>query len=250
MLTSQKIALFLGCVLSAATIGASGPHGAPHWGYSGRQGPEKWGSLDPSYSACSAGKTQSPVDIPDVSATNSKPIAFAYGPGGNELVNNGHTLQVNYPAGNTMTVDGQTYTLKQFHVHVPSENKVQGKSFPMEAHFVHADAKGRLAVVAVFFDEGAASAELTKAWGMQAPKSGEKRALHDLVSADALLPANRIYYRFSGSLTTPPCTEGVTWLVLQTPVTASKEQFALVHEAMHHANNRPVQPLNGRVIVK
>jgi len=225
-------------------VGAEGTH----WEYSGTEGPDQWGTLDPAYKACSSGRNQSPVDLSGFVSANLNPIAFAYSVGGNEIINNGHTLQVNYPAGNTITVDGHSFELKQFHVHVPSENHVQGKSFPMEAHFVHADAAGHLAVVAVFFEEGPANTELAKAWSQMPSKAGEKQALRTAVSADALLPSTRAYYRYSGSLTTPPCSEGVTWLVLRTPISASKAQIDQVFRTLHHANNRPIQPLNGRTI--
>jgi len=242
----SKVVLACGLVWAATRLWAAGPH----WGYSGAEGPEKWGTLDPANSACSAGKNQSPIDLSTFTEGNLKPISFSYDAVGREIVNNGHTLQVNYPVGSTIAVDGHPFALKQFHVHAPCENHVQGKSFPLEAHFVHADAAGQLAVVAVFFNEGAANPELDKAWGPVPPKAGEKRALATPVSAEALMPADRAYYRYRGSLTTPPCSEGVMWLVLKTPVTASKEQIEQVRHALHHANNRPIQPLNGRVVEK
>ena len=219
-----------------------------HWGYSGSQGPGHWGELDPAFSACSAGKSQSPINVTGAVPAHLPAMTFSYGVGGNEIVNNGHTIQVNFPPGNTLTVNGHIFELKQFHVHVPSENQIQGKSYPMEAHFVHADAQGRLAVVALFFEPGTSNVELAKAWSEMPPKAGEKRILPVPVSAQLLLPSNHDYYRYSGSLTTPPCSEGVIWLVLKAPVRAAKEQMDQVLKTLHHPNSRPIQPLNARTI--
>ena len=177
-------------------------------------------------------------------------IQINYHAGGNEAVNNGHTIQVNYAAGSTINVDGQSFELKQFHFHSPSENTIEGHSFPMEAHFVHADKDGNLAVIAVMFEEGEANAELAKAWDNMPGNAGEKNTLTSAIDANALLPKSRDYYRFNGSLTTPPCSEGVRWLVMKTFDSTSKEQIEKFTHTMHHANNRPVQPANARLIMQ
>jgi carbonic anhydrase len=159
-------------------------------------------------------------------------------------------VQVTYAAGSTLTVDSHPYQLKQFHFHAPSENLLDGKHFPLEAHFVHADADGNLAVVAVFFENGAANAALDRL-GKDLPlRAGDKHDLAVKIAAAELMPKARDYYRFSGSLTTPPCSEGVNWLVLKHPVTASEKQIEQLHAAMGHDNARPVQPLNARIIVQ
>ena len=221
-----------------------------HWGYSGHEGPEHWGELDPEYSLCSEGKNQSPVNLTGMIESDLPPITINYKSGGNEILNNGHTIQVNHNPGSTITVDGNEFELKQFHFHAPSENTIEGHSYPMEAHFVHADKQGNLAVIAVMFKAGEKNAELEKAWAHMPENAGEKRALPKSVDAKILLPHDRDYYRFNGSLTTPPCSEGVWWLVMKYFHTASKKQIDKFVHTMHHPNNRPVQPANARAILK
>jgi carbonic anhydrase len=221
-----------------------------HWSYSGHEGPEHWGEMDPKYSICSTGKNQSPVNLTGMVESTLSPIAVNYQAGGTEVLNNGHAIQVNYKPGSTITVNGHAFELKQFHFHSPSENTIEGVSYPMEAHFVHADKDGNLAVIAVMYKEGEKNAELEKAWAHMPEHSGESHALAESVDANILLPQDRAYYRFNGSLTTPPCSEGVLWLVMKSSHTASKEQIEKFTHAMHHPNNRPVQPVNARAILK
>jgi len=221
-----------------------------HWGYSGNEGPEHWGKLDPEYSSCSEGKNQSPVNLTGMIESDLSPITINYQSGGNEILNNGHTIQVNYKPGSTITVDGHIFELKQFHFHSPSENTIGGHSYPMEAHFVHADKEGNLAVIAVMFKTGEKNAELEKAWEHMPENAGGKRALSKSIDANSLLPHDRDYYRFNGSLTTPPCSEGVWWLLMKYFDTASTEQIDKFTHTMVHPNNRPVQPLNARAILK
>ncbi len=222
----------------------------PHWGYSGHEGPEYWGELSADYALCASGRNQSPVDISATVETELSPLAFAYQAAGNNVVNNGHTIKVDFAAGSTLTVDGHSYELKQFHFHAPSENLIGSHGYPLEAHLVHADAEGNLAVVGVMFEAGGENAELAKAWAVMPHEHDKSAAPAQPLSAEALLPANRDYYRFNGSLTTPPCSEGVLWLVMKEPVTASAEQIAAFEAVMHHANNRPVQPLNARAVMQ
>ncbi len=194
-----------------------------HWGYSGDKGPESWAKLSPDNYACS-GKNQSPVNLSGFIETDLPPIQFNYKQGGHEILNNGHTVQVNYEKGSNITVDGQIFDLLQFHFHSPSENHINGRSFPLEAHFVHANKNGNLVVVSVMFEKGSANQGLEKVWPMMPKHAGEKHVLSETVGADAILPKNRDYYQFNGSLTTPPCSEGVRWLVMKNAVTASKQQ--------------------------
>lgn len=226
---------------------------AAHWTYEGAEGPEHWGELADAYKACAIGKNQSPVNLDSKTEVEAElsPLTLAYQAGGNEVLNNGHTIQVKYEPGSTLTLDGHAYELKQFHFHSPSENQFDGKNYPMEVHLVHADKDGNLAVVAVMFEEGAeANAGLKQFWP-QMPKEAEKTvALTDKVDVSALLPADHDYYRFNGSLTTPPCTEGVTWLVMKQPVVATADQVKIFADIMGHPNNRPVQPLDARVVMK
>ncbi len=222
----------------------------PHWAYDGSNGPDHWSDLDAQYATCHTGKNQSPINLTHFTDAELPPIQFNYQAGGDEIVNNGHTIQVNYAAGSTITLSGQTFELKQFHAHAPSENQINGKSFPMEAHFVHADDHGNLAVIAVMFEEGAVNAELEKAWKAMPEEEGKSVKLGENLLGTAVMPESTAYYRFSGSLTTPPCSEGVIWLVMKQPVSASKEQIEKFAHTLHHHNNRPVQPTNARLILE
>jgi carbonic anhydrase len=233
-------------LMLTATTPAAQQH---HWGYSGEGAPENWGKLDPSFATCATGKNQSPIDIDTTTKGNLKPVRIHYQSGTTEILNNGHTVQVNYRPGSSLEVDGLTFALQQFHFHAPSENTFSGKHFPLEGHLVHADKNGNLAVVGVMFTEGAPNAVLASLLKLMPGKEGEKHALTDLRSALQMLPADHHYYRFTGSLTTPPCTEGVRWLVLQKPSAASKAQIDAIAKAAGAPNNRPVQPLNARQVI-
>lgn len=234
---------------SATLIGTTTAHAEdkPHWGYSGAEGPEHWAGLAPEFSACS-GRNQSPIDLSNFIEAELSAIEFDYRTGGIEILNNGHTVQVNYSPGSSITVEGHTFNLKQFHFHSPSENHVNGESFPMEGHLVHADDAGNLAVVAVMFTEGEANETLAEAWA-EMPEAGEKRKLPTL-SVEGILPADRDYYRFNGSLTTPPCSEGVWWLVMKNAVSASENQIRRFSGVMGFPNNRPVQATNARPVLQ
>ena len=225
------------------------PVHAQHWGYAGEAGPDQWSKLDPKFVMCAMGKNQSPIDLSGFVEADLAPLAFDYKAGATEIVNNGHTVQVNFAPGSSLKVAGRTFELKQFHFHAPSENRVSGKQYPLEAHLVHADKDGNLAVVAVMFGNGPANALLDKLWPAM-PAKDAKAALTAGTSAMALLPANRDYYRFNGSLTTPPCSEGVWWLVLKHPATVSKAQVDAFSKAIGFANNRPLQPVNARAVLR
>ena len=223
-----------------------------HWGYSGHGGPEHWGELSSDYQMCMLGKNQSPIDIRTKKAykTHLKPIKIHYATGTKDVVDNGHTEQVDIAPGSYIVVDGIKFELKQFHFHTPSENRINGKSFPLEAHFVHADEHGNLAVLALMFKYGKANKILEKIWNTMPEKEGKKALTMSAKDVKHLLPQKKDYYRYNGSLTTPPCSEGVRWLVLKHPVTVSKAQVEKFAKIMGHHNNRPVQPLNARVILK
>ena len=220
-----------------------------HWGYTGHNTPEKWGQLSEKYRECGVGLNQSPINITHSLHAHLPPLSPVYGSASLNIVDNGHTVQVNMAPGSTLKVDGKTFELKQFHFHSPSENHIDGKSFPLEAHFVHLDKDGNIAVVAVMFEEGKANKTLEQVWNKMPSKEGETNTLKLSKIAKILLPKDKHYYRFNGSLTTPPCTEGVRWFVLKTPVTVSKEQVEKFHHLMHHNNNRPIQPLDARVVI-
>lgn len=235
----------------AAVIGLAGAAAhAQHWGYSGESGPDNWSKLDPKFTMCALGKNQSPIDVKDTIEAELKPLSLDYKPGAASIVNNGHTVQINYAPGSTLKLDGHAYELKQFHFHAPSENRVGGKQFPLEGHLVHADKDGNLAVVAVMFQEGAANPLLTQLWSKLPAKAGDKADLPASLSVTQLLPGKREYYRFAGSLTTPPCSEGVSWAVMKSPVSVSKAQVEQFSKAVGFANNRPVQPVHARSILR
>lgn len=195
---------------------------------------------------------QSPINIDTTLTAHISPLATHYTDGPVTLINNGHTVQAGLKTttGDTVTIDGIAFTLQQLHFHAPSENTVHGKHHAMEAHLVHKDAKGDVAVVAVMFDVGAENAELNKLWATMPEKTGQDVRITAQMDLNALLPTDKTYWRFSGSLTTPPCIEGVTWIVLKHPITLSEAQLKKFTQTMHHDNNRPTQPLNGRVIVE
>ena len=223
--------------------------GDVHWTYSGHGGPEQWGELKPEFATCRTGKMQSPIDLAQANTAGQIPVNADYKPAPLTILNNGHTLQVNFPAGSTLTSAGHEFHLVQLHFHTPSEEAINGKRFPMVAHFVHKDANGALGVLGILFEEGAANAELAKIIAA-APKH-ESAAIPvagmTINPADLLPPVLNVY-RFQGSLTTPPCSEGVNWHVAQTTVTASADQLRAMNAIMGH-NARPLQALNGRLVV-
>lgn len=223
---------------------------AGHWTYEGEEGPEHWGELSPDFAVCAKGKAQTPIDIQhEIDAAKFEPIKFSYTTDASEILNNGHTVQANIAAGSSITVDGIEFQLKQFHFHTPSENLNHGKSFPMEMHLVHADKDGNLAVVSVMIQEGTENAALAKLWAQLPQHADEKTALNAKVNPSSLLPKSQHYFRFDGSLTTPPCSEGVRWLVLKEPISASKVQIEALAKVVHEHNARPVQMVGARVIV-
>ena len=230
---------------------------APHWAYEGEAGPDSWGKLSLEFSTCAVGRSQSPIDIGQTASASLPGIRAVFRPAQLKIahhehvadaINNGHTIQVNYSDGDTLTVGDATYELVQFHFHSPSEHTVAGKHFPMEMHFVHKSASGGLAVIGVLIEEGARNAAFDPVLSNLPKEKGvESHFEHVKVNVDDLLPKTRTSYRYDGSLTTPPCWEGVKWLVMTTPVQLSSEQIG-AFTALLKGNNRPVQPLNGRVV--
>ena len=238
--------LLAGAALAASPIAMA----QAHWTYEGEAGPENWGKLDPKFVMCGIGRNQSPIDLSRFVEAELAPLKVNYKAAASEIVNNGHTLQVNYTPGSTLMVDGREFELKQFHFHAPSENTMNGKHFPLEGHLVHADKDGNLAVVAVMFSEGAANPLLTKLWQNIPAKKGDQSVLPAGLNVKALLPTLRSHYAFNGSLTTPPCSEGVRWLVIRQPATASKAQVESFAKTIGEDNNRPVQPVNARAVLR
>jgi carbonic anhydrase len=217
------------------------------WGYSGATGPDHWYRVS---ATCGLGKTQSPIDILHAETKPLQAITFAYHSSPLKIINNEHTIQVNYAPGSSITVGDKTYELVQFHFHHLSETEINSQRSPMELHLVHQDKDGNLAVVAVLLNEGHSNPMLSTVWSQLPQQEGQEIAPeHVEINALNLLPANHRYYTFPGSLTTPPCSESVTWLVLATPTTLSKEQIAKF-AAIYPNNARPVQPLNNRVVLE
>ena len=239
----------LTATLLLAASGSLAAENTVNWGYEGQASPQHWGQLSPEFTLCSVGKNQSPVNIQGALKAQQSALALSFQPGQQEMINNGHTIQVNTQGENTLSLDGKTFTLRQFHFHAPSENTIDGEQFPMEVHFVYQDAEGALAVLGLMFRLGEANTQLEAAWQQMPAAKGQSAVLSQPVDIQNLLPKQQSFYRFSGSLTTPPCSEGVRWLVLKEAVTASAEQVQQFSNVMQHDNNRPVQPLNGRVII-
>jgi carbonic anhydrase len=239
----------MGAALSLGGLPALAAEEA-HWSYGAEHGPGHWGEMKEDFAACRLGHEQSPIDIDSGKAQRAAldPIKFEYQPSPLKIIDNGHTVQVNYAPGSFITANGKRYELLQFHFHKPSEEKINGKPHAMVAHLVHKGGDGKLAVVAVLLDAGDENALLKTLWA-NLPKEKEKETTPGGVTIDAgsLLPAKRGYYTFNGSLTTPPCSEGVTWFVLKAPVQESKAQIAQF-DKLYSANARPVQPLGSRVV--
>ena len=213
---------------------------AAQWGYTGDTGPQNWATLDEAYAAC-AGTQQSPVDLAADDEAQDVAIQLDYAAAEGTLVDTGHGVQVNVEGG-TMTIDGKAFALKQFHFHTPSEHTLRGRSYAAEAHLVHAADDGELAVLGIVYEEGEASDVLAPVWDDLAAL-GDTPSL--TVDAAGMLPSDRVTYTYTGSLTTPPCSEGVRWHVMEEPLTMSAEQLRAL-TAIHDGNNRPPQPLNER----
>lgn len=224
--------------------------GDVRWGYSGAIGPGSWGALDPSFGMCAAGRNQSPIDLTGMLETELERATFTYRPGTQEILHHGVSVRVLYAPGSSLTLANRSFELVQLQFHAPGENRIEGEEFPLEVQLLHQDAGGNLAVVAVLFREGVPNAMLEKLWKSLPDQEGVKQPLGTPLDASGLLPAKRDYYRFNGSLTTPPCSEGVLWLVMKDRLTASKEQIARLATALGMANNRPLQPLNARTVLK
>lgn len=235
-------------LLLAITL-VSGEEAKPHWTYEGEEGAEHWGDLDPSFALCGTGRAQSPIDVSNATTLDLANITFDYQPSAMNILNNGHTIQVNYDAGSFITYNESTYQLLQFHFHHPSEHTINGEHAAMEVHFVHADDKGNLAVVGVLLTEDDTDNTAYAPIFENLPATAsDPQAIGTLLASD-LLPATQTFYTYSGSLTTPPCSQGVRWLLLTEPVALSGAQIASF-ASIFELNARPVQPLNTRDLLQ
>ncbi|WP_230419216.1 carbonic anhydrase [Undibacterium griseum] len=231
----------------AAVAAALNPPNPAHWSYQGESGPQNWGKLSPANAKCDNGERQSPIDIRDGIRVDLDPIGFDYQASGFSVIDNGHTIRVNIAAGNYITVLGHRYELVQFHFHKPSEERVNGKSFEMVAHLVHQDTEGKLAVVAVLLERGKPHSLVQQVWNNLPLEKNEAQQALVAMDMNQLLPVKRDYYTYMGSLTAPPCTEGVLWLVMKEPVEISAEQLA-IFSRLYPMNARPIQKTSGRLI--
>jgi carbonic anhydrase len=246
------LTFFCGAMVCAQpTLAQQKPASSAHWAYDGPEGPEHWGDLDPSFAACKSGTHQSPIDIKDAKLSELAPIQFNYKLVPLKIINNGHTVRVNYEPGSSITVNGISLPLTQFHFHHPSETEIDGQKYDMELHLVHEDpAAGRAAVVAILIKSGNENALFRDLLSHVPPKIGEEVEHKKIViNAADFLPADQSYYVFDGSLTAPPCSEPVKWYVLKNAIEASPSQIAAFAK-LYPNNARPVQPLDGREVLE
>jgi carbonic anhydrase len=222
---------------------------AAHWAYQGDGGPQAWSQMKPEFSLCGSGQRQSPIDIRGGLAVELEPVRFDYQPSRFAVVDNGHTVQVNVQPGNAIEVGGKRFELVQFHFHRPSEERIDGKQFEMSLHLVHKNEQGHLAVVALLIDKGARQTVLQKVWNNLPLEKNQEAAARAPLELLDLLPDDRRYFTYMGSLTTPPCSEGVQWIVMRQPVTAAPEQIDLFSR-IYPMNARPLQAASGRRIMQ
>jgi carbonic anhydrase len=250
--------------LSAATVGCvccrplpralaeetvHAPAAAPHWAYEGEAGPAHWGAITPAFKVCQLGLEQSPIDLADAVAGEPGNLEIVWQALPLRIVNNGHTIQVNAVSGSFCVIGATRYELQQFHFHHPSEHLLTGKPFDLECHFVHRSAGGDLAVIGVFIRPGDMNRALEPIWQAMPREAGPERDAGVTIDPGTLLPVQRNYYRYIGSLTTPPCTQGIAWTLLQQPIEASSEQIRQF--ASLYANNaRPIQGHNRRFLLR
>ncbi len=227
--------------------GSAASTGHVHWSYEGPGGPEAWGKLKPEYATCSSGQRQSPIDLRDGIQVQLEPIRFEYQPSPFGVIDNGHTVQVNVAPGNFIETMGRRFHLQQFHFHRPSEERIDGRQSDMAAHLVHQDAEGRLAIVAVLLERGSAQPVVQTVWNNLPLEKGQEQPAQVGIDLNQLLPAERGYFTYMGSMTTPPCSEGVLWMVMKQPVPISAGQLS-IFARLYPMNARPVQPAAGRII--
>jgi carbonic anhydrase len=239
------------CLFFLFTITAAQEQHATHrWDYSHQFGPSHWGDLSAEFATCKTGHQQSPIDIRNPQKADLPAIHFDYRPAPLHIIDNGHTIMINYAPGSFISIAGRKYALQQFHFHRPSEEKINGKTFDMTVHLVHADKEHRLAVVAVLLQRGPDNPLIEELWKkLPAEKEREERWDNIQIDVSKILPSDRSYYRFAGSLTTPPCSEHVTWFVLKQPTMVSGKEIERFSQ-LYRDNSRPTQPLYGRVVLE
>ncbi|MFC0131412.1 carbonate dehydratase [Massilia eurypsychrophila] len=229
-----------------ATVAAAPRHSST-WSYEGENGPANWGKINSEWAKCGTGNRQSPIDLRDGMKVDLEQIAFDYRPSGFNVVDNGHTIQVGLGYGNFITVQNRTFELVQFHFHRPSEERINGRGTEMVVHLVHKDGEGKLAIVAVLLQRGAPNSMIQTVWNNLPLEKHSTIAPVVAIDVNEILPARRDYFTFLGSMTEPPCSEGVLWMVMKEPMPASPAQMALFSR-LYPMNARPIQPGGGRVV--
>lgn len=227
----------------------AGGNAGSHWSYEGEGGPEHWGELSPEFKVCELGFEQTPINLKTGIRSQLSGVVPSFQPMPLKIVNNGHTIQVNCAPGSNSIIDGQKFDLLQFHFHHPSEHQLSGQRFDLELHFVHKSAAGQLAVLGVFFRPGAENPSLAPIFAAMPQEATPETDTGQTIVLDDLLPLNRSFFRYQGSLTTPPCSEGVLWSVFHEPIEASPaqiQQFA----SLFPNNARPIQNLNRRFLLE
>jgi carbonic anhydrase len=236
------------CLSGLSAHAESTGHAAPHWGYEGEGAPESWGDLSGANKVCSMGMEQTPIDLVGATRASISPVDVGFAAAQATVVYNGHTIQVNVAGGGSV-IEGTRYDLLQFHFHHPSEHLLAGRSFDLECHFVHKSASGALAVIGVFMRPGLENAALAPVWQAMPATAGGEAPLGTAFDPSGLLPVDRGFFRYMGSLTTPPCSEGLTWTVFKAPVdvsTSQIQQFA----SLFPMNARPIQPRHRRFLLE
>ena len=241
--------LIAGCAFVTPAGGASAAEGEHHWTYEGATGPEHWAELSKDFKTCQTGQKQTPINLTGATHGKEPAVQFDYHAFPIKILNNGHTIQVNAAPGSSITIGDTKYELAQFHFHHPSEHLINGKATDLELHLVHKSAAGGLAVVGVFLKPGAENAALKPVFDQMPEKAGPASEVKGSIDPAQLLPANRGFYRYSGSLTTPPCSEGIVWTVFKEPIELSAAQAKQFSDLFKN-NARPVQALHGRSLVE
>jgi carbonic anhydrase len=249
-LLSKKIvviAAFLISLIAVLPTLAIAGESTPKWGYGGAGNPTMWGRINPDYAICELGQNQSPINIDNVQQPkNSANIEFNYHPTLLSVVNNGHTIQVNYQSGSSIKIRGEKYELLQFHFHTPSEHTIKGKASALELHLVHRNKKGELAVIGVMLEQGKANPVIEQIWQEISQEANNEQSKITINAAN-LLPTQKAFLSYTGSLTTPPCSENVKWNLFVEPIELSKEQITNFQH-FYQVNARPVQPINTRIV--
>ena len=242
-----RASLAVACVVSA--LGAQAADDGLHWAYEGAHGPAHWGDLSPDFVQCKVGVNQSPINIVDTIEADLPPLVLDYKTKSIDLINNGHTAQVNVEPGNFLRVEGEEFQLLQFHIHVPSEHHINGEPFELEVHYVHQNAAGELAVIGILYDEGDDHPKLAKYMAVIPEEAGKTVPYEVELAQMPIVDIDKDYYRYNGSLTTPPCSEGVRWFVLKETRTVSKQRIDRFNHLIGDDARGP-QPVNARPVLR